>query len=227
MGLKKALILFAKAPRPGVVKTRLQPDLSPLEAAELYRAFILDLLKATSRLKGLCRILACDPTQKAPFFQALADQEKLKLINQKGRNLGERMKNAIVTANRMGLGRVVIIGTDSPTLPVALIRKAFKLLDRNDLVLGPSQDGGYYLIACSKLISGIFQGISWGTDQVLSATMKKVVREKIKCELLPFWYDVDTVQDLRFLKDHLSFLNRAHSSKIAPQTISVIKHLRF
>ena len=225
--MKKALILFAKTPRPGAVKTRLQPGLSPKDAAELYRAFILDLLKASTRLRGLTRILGCDPTQKTPFFQALADHEKLKLINQKGRNLGERMKNAIKTANRMGYGRVVIIGTDSPTLPMALIRKAFKLLDRNDLVIGPSFDGGYYLIACSKPISGIFQGIAWGADQVLSTTMKKVVDQRIKCELLPFWYDVDTIQDLRFLKDHLNFMNRDRSSKIAPQTISIIRTLRF
>ena len=227
MRVKKALILFAKAPRPGYVKTRLQPELSPLDAAQIYRAFILDLIKATSILRGVTRILACDPTHKTPFFQTLAEPEKLELMSQEGRNLGQRMKNAIITANRMGFGRVVIIGTDSPTLPVALIRKAFRLLDRTRLVLGPSQDGGYYLIACSKIIPTLFQGIAWGTDQVLRLTMKKVVHQKIKCELLPFWYDVDTIQDLRFLKDHLTFLNRAKSGRIAPQTTSVIRNLRF
>ena len=227
MGLKKALILFVKVPRSGVVKTRLQPDLSPKDAAELYRAFILDLLKATSRLRGLTRILACDPTHKALFFQALAKTERLKLISQEGRDLGQRMKNAILRANRMGFRHVVIIGTDSPTLPVALIRKAFRLLARSHLVLGPSQDGGYYLIACSKTIPTLFKGIAWGTDQVLPATMKKVVRNKINCELLPFWYDVDTIQDLRFLRDHLSFLNRSQSARIAPQTTSIIRNLYF
>ena len=221
--VKKALIFFAKAPKSGKVKTRLQPYLSPDQASELYTAFVTDLLEATARLRGITRIVGCDPSDHDPFFQSLAHRYQLKLIHQHGANLGERMQNAMTEAHRQGFDRVVIIGTDSPTLPMEFVRKAFLLLRTRELVLGPSHDGGYYLIGCGKSIPPVFEGIPWGTDRVLSMTLRRITDLKIKCALLPFWYDVDHIEDLRFLTAHLDYLDRQTGGEAAPQTARIIK----
>jgi rSAM/selenodomain-associated transferase 1 len=224
--IKKALILFAKSPKPGFVKTRFQPEWSAEEAGKLYQAFVMDLVSATSRLKSIARILACDPTSRDPLFQSLARRYKLKLMDQRGRNLGERMRNAIEEAHQMGFHQVVIIGTDSPTLPMEFIDQAFRLLRSHELVLGPSHDGGYYLIGCGEIIPPVFEGIPWGTVGVLALTLRRMVDLKLKCALLPFWYDVDTAQDLHLLSAHLDFLKEKTGKEAAPETASVLQNLK-
>lgn len=223
---KKALIIFAKVPKPGQVKTRLQPELSPDASSQIYLAFILDTLAATASLKGVKCILGCDATRRDPFFKQLAERYDLSLIDQAGENLGARMRNAIAEAYRLGFGQAVIIGTDIPTLPVGYIQEAFKLLKNCPLVLGPSADGGYYLIGCSGSVPPIFDGIAWGTEQVLTQTLQRITENKINAMLLPFWYDVDTVQDLRFLLQHLAYLERWTGKSPAPETSRVLKTLK-
>lgn len=220
---KKGLILFAKAAQPGRVKTRLVPQLSAEQASRLYQAFVMDLVSATERLKGITRIMACDPARHHPFFDSIAHRFGMKLINQQGANLGERMKNAIKAAHRLKLGPVVIIGTDSPTLPMGFVRQAFGVLHSRELVLGPSCDGGYYLIGCGKRIPPVFEGIPWGTDRVLAMTLKRITDLKLKCALLPFWYDVDHVEDLRLLTAHLGYLDQQIGGGVAPKTARVVK----
>lgn len=223
---KKALIIFAKVPKPGEVKTRLQPDLSPDASSQIYLAFILDTLSATASLKGVKRILACDSTRRDPFFIQLAERYNLALIDQTGENLGTRMKNAVAEAFRLGFGQAVIIGTDLPTLPVDYIQGAFKYLKKSPLVLGPSGDGGYYLVGCSGSIPPIFDGIAWGTEQVLTQTLQRITENKLDAALLPFWYDVDTVGDLRFLSQHLAYLEQQTGKSTAPETSRVLKTLK-
>lgn len=220
---KKGLILFAKAPQPGRVKTRLVPQLSAEQASGLYQAFVMDLVSATGRLKGITRIMACDPARHHPFFDSIAHRFGMKLIDQQGANLGERMKNAINAAHRLKLGPVVIIGTDSPTLPMEFVRQAFGVLHSRELVLGPSCDGGYYLIGCGKRIPPVFEGIPWGTDRVLAMTLKRITDLKLQCALLPFWYDVDHVEDLRLLTAHLGYLDQQTGGGVAPKTARVVK----
>lgn len=225
--VKKALILFAKAPKSGKVKTRLQPYLSPDQTSELYTAFVTDLLETTARLRGITRILDGDPNGHDPFFQSLAHRYQLKLMDQQGSNLGERMQNAMAEVHRQGFDRMVIIGTDSPTLPMEFIQQAFTLLRSHELVLGPSRDGGYYLIGCGKSIPPVFEGIPWGTDRVLSMTLKRITDLKIKCALLPFWYDVDDVEDLRLLAAHLGYLEQQTGGVVASETAQVMKTLKW
>ena len=225
--MNKTLILFAKVPRPGKVKTRLQPDISPERGCELYRAFIDDLLATTRSLKNVKRIMGCDPSQSDPYFEALSEKYQVDLMDQRGADLGERMRNAFEEIRERGNGRVVIIGTDSPTLPVEMIRKAFFHLETHDLVLGPCLDGGYYLIGSRDKIPPVLDGIPWGTDLVLGLTLRKVTDHKIKCALLPFWYDVDTIEDLRFLSSHLEFLDQQGEGSGAAETKRVLKDLKF
>jgi rSAM/selenodomain-associated transferase 1 len=227
---KKALILFAKVPKPGQVKTRLLPDLSPEQASRVYRAFILDTLSSTALLKGVKRILACDPTRRDPFFKGLADRFELDRIDQIGEDLGARMRNALTEAYRLGFDRAVIIGMDLPTLPSEHIEEAFRRLEKTprgpSVVLGPSADGGYYLIGCSGPVPPIFDGIAWGTERVLEQTLARIADRHLNAVLLPFWYDVDTLQDLRFLAQHLKYLERKSGKPAAAETARVLKTLK-
>jgi len=226
---KKALIFFARVPKPGRTKTRLLPDLSPDQAGRVAQALILDTLNATALLKGVKRILACDSTRRDPFFKGLADRFGLTLIDQEGSNLGDRMRNAIAEAFRLGLDPAVVVGTDLPTLPVASIQDAFKQLEKRSqtppLVLGPSTDGGYYLIGCSGSVPPVFDGIDWGTERVLEQTLARIANNDLNLTLLPFWYDVDRLQDLRFLSEHLRYLERKTGKSVAPETARVLKML--
>ena len=223
---KKALIIFAKVPKPGHVKTRLQPDLSPEQSGQIYLAFILDTLNATASLKGVARIVACDSTRRDPFFKGLADRYGVILMDQSGENLGARMQHALAEAFKAGYNQAVIIGTDSPTLPMEYIELAFKQLRKYPLVLGPGADGGYYLFGCSGAAPPIFDGIAWSTETVLAQTLERMVQKNLNGVLLPFWYDVDTLTDVRFLSAHLAYLERQAGRPIAPETSRVLKTLK-
>ena len=227
---RKALILFAKAPRAGGVKTRLQPFLTPEQTVRLYRAFINDTLALTSALKGIVRRIACDSgpsaTRRDPFFSRLARRHRIGLMDQDGADLGARMRRAFEQALAEGMDPVVIIGTDSPTLPALHIRMAFETLRKVPAVLGPSTDGGYYLIGCSGGVPPVFENVDWGGGKVLAQTVERLNRHRIPHQMLPVWYDVDTLADLLFLSEHLSYLKERRSGAIAKETARVLKGLK-
>lgn len=229
--VKKALIIFAKTPRPGQVKTRLQPEISPGDAVRLYEAFVRDTLSLSARIRGVDRLLACAGDQGKgsahPFFGKIVRGSRLSLFDQSGRTLGDRMRKAMDLGFKAGFHKVVIIGTDSPTLPGAYIREAFRALDRSRVVVGPGTDGGYYLVGAAGSTPPIFSGIEWGSPRVMVQTLDRMNSGKIKPHLLPFWYDVDTMEDLRFLSRHLRVLNRGKGLKTAPKTSGVLKKLGF
>jgi rSAM/selenodomain-associated transferase 1 len=152
--------------------------------------------------------MACDPSRSLPFFKALSIVHRLKLINQQGRTLGLRMRNAAHTVWKPGMRGVILLGTDSPTLPKAHLEEAAAMLGHVDVVIGPSTDGGYCLIGLSKPGLPIFDRISWGTDRVLSETLNRIAKAKLSCHLLPFWYDVDTPAHLDLLRSHLPLLHK-------------------
>lgn len=201
------IILFAKAPDPGSVKSRLHPMLNPEERARLQTAMILDTLHLSDPLP--CRrVLACAPRVDHPFFLKCSRERSLGLIQQEGESLGERMKNAFAWGFSQGYRRVVLIGCDAPTLPTDFVRQTFDHLERAPVVIGPSVDGGYYLIGARPPLPDLFSGIQWGGNQVLSATLEKLNAEKRDGALLPFWYDIDRPSDLIFLKEMLSLYER-------------------
>jgi rSAM/selenodomain-associated transferase 1 len=204
----QALIIFAKAPEPGQVKTRLSPPLTSDQAAGLHEAFVLDVVSAARPVRGVTQWLSCAPSTTHPFFRGLARRFRLRLLTQTGETLGERMASALRQALDAGATRVVLIGTDVPTLPASIIRDAFRLLRRADVVLGPACDGGYYLVGVSRRVPPIFDEIPWGRSTVLEATLAQINRLGLRCRLLPFWYDVDTMPSLRLLTAHLATLRR-------------------
>ncbi len=200
--MKNLLIIFAKAPEPGRVKTRLLPFLSPEEAAALHEAFILDTLSYTKALP-LQRTVAYTPSLDNPFFRQCLTEPPLLFIQQEGTDLGKRMQHAMEWGFSKGFEKVLLIGSDTPTLPEEFIQEGLDLLDTQPWVIGPSLDGGYYLIGGRAPLPALFSGIRWGTDEVLTKTLEKLDKQKIPCHLLPFWYDIDRPKDLILLKSHI------------------------
>lgn len=199
---RAALAIFAKAPVPGQVKTRLCPPLTPDEAATLHGSFVLDMLERTkvaaARLKlPIDRYLACAPSSTLVFFKIMEERQSVKLIDQIGDDLGARMQQAFKTLFAKGYKRVIIVGTDVPSLPLEHYQQALSLLETNDLVLGPALDGGYYLIGLKRAVPELFTDIPWSTERVLAATLEQAAALGLKTARLPNWRDVDTIDDLR------------------------------
>jgi rSAM/selenodomain-associated transferase 1 len=194
-----ALILFAKAPVPGQVKTRLCPPLTPDEAATLHGSFVLDALERSRGLPGVDRFLACAPSSDHVFFKIMEERQGVRLMSQEGEDLGARMSHALKAALAQGYRRVLMVGTDLPTLSPDIYTQALGLLARHDVVLGPALDGGYYLVGLNRDLSELFAGIPWSTDQVLARTKEKADSLGLTTGLLPAWRDVDTIEDLHAL----------------------------
>ncbi len=222
----RVLIIFTKEPSPGLVKTRFQPFLTPGVSAEISRAFLLDTLDKVSLLSNIKLFLACSPSKESPFFYNLSKEYPISLMDQKGKDLGARMQQAFDDIIGYGFRKVVIIGADSPTLPISYIRDAFSLLNRSELVIGPSLDGGYYLVGIKGKVPPVFEGIPWGTGEVFTLTLKKVVSFGLAVSLLPFWYDIDTIEDLNSLIGHLHFLSHSQG-KVPARTFKLIEDLQF
>lgn len=213
--MKQALITFVKAPVPGTVKTRLQADLPVDEVVKIYKSFVREITSGCSRLKGIDRFLGCAPAKDDPFLLEIADKYKMVSFNQRGDDLGEKIVNAFRDIFKKGYSRVILIGSDSPTIPKEFIRRAFRLLEKTEFVVGPCCDGGMYLIGAKNSINPrIFQKVPWDTADVLNLTMSNLFRLKIPFSLLPFWYDIDNIDDLKFLKLHLQYLKKELPAEI-------------
>ena len=192
----KALILFARYPRPGSVKTRLSPPFTPEEAAALYRCMLLDTIAAVSRLDTIDRYLfyVADP-DAVDYFRSAA--KEMTSLPQCDGDLGERMAGAFRLLFGNGYREVAIIGSDAPDLPEEFIAEAFQSLDDGtDAVFGPAGDGGYYLLAMKQLREELFREIPWSSGEVLGRSQKVAEENGLQVALLPLWHDLDTVEDL-------------------------------
>ena len=206
--MSNALAIFAKAPIAGQVKTRLCPPLTHEQAAELFRCFLLDTIERMCSLATVQVFLAITPADSEPLFRKLFRQllsQKIpfpvRYLPQRGDSLGEREINMLADMLSAGFSRAVIIGSDIPTLPVAHIHEAFSRLEDPacDAVFGPSTDGGYYLVGAREVHRPLFENIAWSTPQVLEQTLEQARLHQLTVELVPSWYDVDTVEDLQQL----------------------------
>lgn len=199
--MRRCLIIFAKEPQRGRVKTRLEGSLSQAACVGLYKAFVRDSIDAAKRVQCEKKIIAYDAGNARPRYLKRVARNFI-FYKQRGRDLGQRMRNAFQFANESGYKRTVIIGTDSPTLPAPFIQEAFHKLSSHDFVIGPSADGGYYLIGAARGPKELFAGIRWSSDSVFKETLKRAKRLKKRAALLPRWYDVDNPQALaRLLRD--------------------------
>lgn len=201
--MKNCLIVFAKEPKKDKVKTRLQGYLSKTQCVNLYKAFLRDTLALVNKVSCGYKILAYESCGRTPrYLKRIAS--RCIFYKQEGDDLGERMHNACKFAKKAGASKMVIIGSDSPTLPAASIKKAFGLLGRADVVLGPSLDGGYYLIGLKSPCAGLFKGITWSSPTVFKDTIRNAQKLRKRVALLDRRYDIDEVNDLFRLKDDLS-----------------------
>ncbi len=201
---RNALILFARDPVIGQVKTRLQDFLAPETVLKLYTLFLKDSIRLIRSIKDADRFIGVAPSNLSGFFSRLDDGAAVSVFDQSGKDLGEKMQHAFTSRFAEGYEKVVIIGSDSPTLPAAYIEQAFA--SNRQLILGPSTDGGYYLIGMTKRFVDVLRGVDWGTEKVLEQTLAQVREQSVSLELLPIWYDVDRKEDLLFLKTHLDLI---------------------
>ena len=208
--MSTCIILFAKAPWPGKVKTRLLGACTPQEAAELYRVFLLDSAALLRSSGAQLKVVACEPPEAQGELAGLLGGEGLVFVPQPQAGLGERLARLFACAFDQGMERVVALGSDSPSLPAAYVEEALALLGEREVVLGPSTDGGYYLIGLRRPAPELFAGIAWSTGQVLAQTLERLGGRSLG--LLPMWYDVDTPQDAGLLKVHLEALARSGSA---------------
>ena len=214
----QTLGIFARHPVPGQVKTRLAIELGESRAAKIYAAFIADL---ADRFRGIAadRILCfCpDATDSRQYFQNIAGQD-YRLWLQPDADLGSRMQRFFEDHIRDARDRVVIIGSDSPTLPGEYVEQAFAALGGADCVIGPATDGGFYLIGMRGRAWPVFCGIEWSTSCVLDQTVRSMRTCNARLAVLPMWYDVDTPDDWRMLVGHLRALELAGSPVNFPAT---------
>jgi rSAM/selenodomain-associated transferase 1 len=212
----RVLGLFAKRPDPGRVKTRLAARASPEWAARVADAFLRDTV---ARLGGIGdrRVLAFAPDDAHPFFAGLVG-DRFALRPQAEGDLGRRLSTFIAGELEAGAGAVVVVGTDSPTLPPALVEQAFRELGRADVVLGPATDGGYYLLGSAGRLPPLFDGVAWGGGRVLADTVARLADPGWRLAVLPPWYDVDTLDDWWALCGHLAALRRAGIDPGVPLT---------
>jgi len=196
---ERCLILFARYPEKGKVKTRMVRDGNGELVTNLYRCFIEDCLERMSK-GNYSFSVACDPPGRENAFAQLFGGRIL-CTSQRGSDLGARMSNAFAQCFKEGLTSVVIVGSDIPDLPREFIENAFEALEEHGAVLGPSKDGGYYLIGFAKdfFYRAVFENMTWSTDCVFQETLRRLRREGISVYLLPLWRDLDTCEDLDVL----------------------------
>ena len=191
--------MFARYPEKGKVKSRLilNGDESPV--ADLYRCFIEDLIeKVSTGNYQFC--LAYDPPEREKDFVELIGRG-FSYTPQMGADLGKRMCNAFTGCFLKGFQSVVIIGSDSPDLPGAFIEEAFESLETNGAVIGPTFDGGYYLIGFARdsFSSRVFENMEWSTDRVFPETMQRFREAAVSVHVLPRWRDMDRLEDIHTL----------------------------
>jgi rSAM/selenodomain-associated transferase 1 len=204
--------IFGKKPEPGRVKTRLAVEWGPDLAAAIHEAMLFDTLEtwdsAAILTPGGRRVLAYAPDDAGPWFDQRVPAS-FALQPQVDGDLGRRMQGFLAGELEDGAHRVVLIGSDTPTLDPTLVISAFLCLEGRDVVLGPATDGGYYLVGVRGQVPPIFEGIDWSSPRVLSQTIDRLEDTGQSLAILPPWYDVDTPDDLRMLAGHLRALRRA------------------
>jgi len=215
-----ALLVVAKRPAPGQTKTRLSPPLSAHQAADLYEAFLLDTLDLIRSVSGAQPVIAYLPEGKEAYFKALAPN--FDLLLQHGPDLGSRLNNALNHYLELGYTSAVIMDSDSPTLPLEYLSEAFSALQDNaDVVLGPCDDGGYYLIGIKRPVPRLLREVRMSTPTVTADTLRLADQVGLKVHLLPQWYDVDNAGSLSRLATEL----RRQDNSLAPHTRAALRRL--
>jgi rSAM/selenodomain-associated transferase 1 len=219
--------VFCREPIAHQVKTRLLGAITPAAAAALSDAFIRDALaKAVSIRPSRVVIAASAPDSvRSKYFQRLARRFGAELIDQGSGSLGNRMARALESFSSSG---ALLIGTDTPSLPIELVAASLQALRRHRIVIAPSLDGGYYAVGVRGPMPPIFTAMRWGTRSVFDSTIKRLKRARIPYALGPAWYDVDRWADVLLLAAHLRLLARTRrltNASPCPATESLLQRL--
>jgi len=191
------LVIFAKSPLPGKVKTRLIPVLGKEGACQLYKSMAQKIITNLSSA-NVCHVhLYIHPVINHGFFKDLQKANELTMFQQEGKDLGDRMSHAIDVSLK-DHAKVIIIGTDCPEYSADYIEQAIYGLDDKDVVIGPAKDGGYVLIGMKQPHSHLFTQIDWGKSTVLDKTLKKIDEISLHYQLLQALHDIDVPADLKF-----------------------------
>ncbi len=198
MSDRVALAVMARAPSDARGKKRLLKSLGVDDGTDLRCAILLDTLDIAQSVPGVERLLVFAPESGGAEIAQLAGG-KFRVLPQRGDDLGERLEHAFADIFALGCSAVTIIGSDLPTLPAEHVEQGIAVLRRegDPLVLGPSMDGGYYLVGLRTNHPEIFHGIPWSTPDVLAATLSAAEVHRLSVTLIPSWYDIDSVDDLR------------------------------
>ncbi|HEX8352506.1 MAG TPA: TIGR04282 family arsenosugar biosynthesis glycosyltransferase [Pyrinomonadaceae bacterium] len=227
---------MAKAPRPGGVKTRLVPPLAGPEAARLAACFFADTVALAQGVAATVLVAYAPADGRAALEEALraaaleggpgeeTPRENIKRgggllwLEQRGGDLGERLAGVVERAAALGLGPMLLVGADSPTLPPAFLAAALEGLDvgRADVALGPTEDGGYYAVGLRAPARGLFYSVEWSTPRAYAQTARNAERLGLRLLELPRWYDVDTPADL--LRLRAEFADDEGARRRAPRT---------
>ncbi len=212
---KAILGIYAKQPIAGQCKTRLSPPLSLTEAAELYRCSLQETVERMQHLNK-CALVICYAGDRSWFEQAFPG---IPLVAQRGADLGARMADSLKGFLQQGYRQAVLIGSDAPDLPLALVGQAFTALQQAEVVLAPATDGGYVLIGESSHRPELFKAIQWSTDKVLSETLRRIEHYGIAATRLDSWEDLDDLPSLR------KFIHRSPETKTALYLKQQLKRL--
>jgi len=224
-----AIIVFAKQPRAGFVKTRMTPPLTAFEASSLYECMLEDVLAQTlafARTFGLESWLSVYPPQACEEMARRAPSG-FHVVPQRGRDLSKRMEWAAGSASAAGVSPILLRGSDSPALSQRTMREALEALREVDVVISPDRDGGYSLVGMRRFCAGLFAH-PMSTSRVLDETLRHIASRALRSRLLPPSFDLDTVLDLRWLAE----LRTTGATLLCPRTLAYLdaqdlwRHLR-
>jgi len=193
---ESAIVIMARSPEKGEVKTRLGPALDAGERRKLYRRLLDGTVERLGNVKGADTLIAYTPAGTEDYFRRCYGKP---CFEQKGEDLGQRLFNALGHLFEMGYEYAAAVGSDIPGLDSRIAGSALAALKRADLVIGPSTDGGYYLIGMREPRSELFKDIPWSTEGVLKSTVTKARQMGMSMEILDILDDIDTPEDLKRL----------------------------
>lgn len=200
--MNNALILFTRVPIPGMTKTRLMPFLTGEECAKIHSCFVKDIYEKVKEVEADIFVFYT-PKDEKKLLKNILDDEAV-YLPQYGEDLGQRMKNAIGICLRMGYEKVILMGTDIPQIHPETLTDAFENLDKKDIVIHPTFDGGYYLIGMKKEYESIWKIERYGTNTVIYDTLQHMRREHLSTAVGQMYYDVDDKDDLLHLYDDIN-----------------------
>ena len=200
--MNNALILFTRVPIPGMTKTRLMPFLTGEECAKIHSCFVKDIYEKVKEVEADIFVFYT-PKDEKKLLKNILDDEAV-YLPQYGEDLGQRMKNAIGICLRMGYEKVILMGTDIPQIHPETLTDAFENLDKKDIVIHPTFDGGYYLIGMKKEYESIWKIERYGTNTVIYDTLQHMRREHLSTAVGQMYYDVDDRDDLLHLYDDIN-----------------------